>query len=92
MARETNANGDNFPGSFLSDLAEILSIVHQDGNKMITDALFLGEITILKQVNNRLPEGPFSESHIVGSAGEGVPSLDIFSNESDVDIMAVARS
>lgn len=62
MARETNANGDNFPGSFLSDLAEILSIVHQDGNKMITDALFLGEITILKQVNNRLPEGPFSES------------------------------
>lgn len=57
MARETNANGDNFPGSFLSDLAEILSIVHQDGNKMITDALFLGEITILKQVNNRLPEG-----------------------------------
>lgn len=92
MARETNANGDNFPGSFLSDLAEILSIVHQDGNKMITDALFLGEITILKQVNNCLPEGPFSESHIVGSAGEGVPSLDIFSNESDVDIMAVARS
>lgn len=56
MARETNANGDNFPGSFLSDLAEILSIVHQDGNKMITDALFLGEITILKQVNNRLPK------------------------------------
>lgn len=55
MARETNANGDNFPGSFLSDLAKILSIVHQDGNKMITDALFLGEITILKQVNNRLP-------------------------------------
>lgn len=92
MARETNANGDDFPGSFLSDLAEILSIVHQDGNKMITDALFLGEITILKQVNNRLPEGPFSESHIVGSAGESVPSLDIFSNESDVDIMAVARS
>lgn len=92
MARETNSNEDNFPGSFLSDLAEISSIVNQDGNKMITDALFLGEITILKQVNNCLPVGPFSESHIVGSAGEGVPSMDIFSNESDVDIMAVARS
>lgn len=84
MARETNSNEDNFPGSFLSDLAEISSIVNQDGNKMITDALFLGEITILKQVNNCLPVGPFSESHIVG--------MDIFSNESDVDIMAVARS
>lgn len=92
MARETNLNENNFPGSFLSDLAEISSIVNQDGNKMITDALFLGEITILKQVNNCLPVGPFSESHIVGSAGEGVPSMDIFSNESDVDIMAVARS
>lgn len=92
MARETNSNEDNFPGSFLFDLAEISSIVNQDGNKMITDALFLGEITILKQVNNCLPVGPFSESHIVGSAGEGVPSMDIFSNESDVDIMAVARS
>lgn len=92
MARETNSNEDNFPGSFLSDLAELSSIVNQDGNKMITDALFLGEITILKQVNNCLPVGPFSESHIVGSAGEGVPSMDIFSNESDVDIMAVARS
>lgn len=92
MARETNSNEDNFPGSFLSDLAEISSIVNQDGNKMITDALFLGEITILKQVNNCLPVRPFSESHIVGSAGEGVPSMDIFSNESDVDIMAVARS
>lgn len=92
MARETNSNKDNFPGSFLSDLAEISSIVNQDGNKMITDALFLGEITILKQVNNCLPVGPFSESHIVGSAGEGVPSMDIFSNESDVDIIAVARS
>lgn len=89
MARETNSNEDNFPGSFLSDLAEISSIVNQDGNKMITDALFLGEITILKQVNNCLPVGPFSESHIVGSAGEGVPSMDIFSNESDVDIMAL---
>lgn len=92
MARETNSNEDNFPGSFLFDLAEISSIVNQDGNKMITDALFLGEITILKQVNNCLPVRPFSESHIVGSAGEGVPSMDIFSNESDVDIMAVARS
>lgn len=46
MARETNLNENNFPGSFLSDLAEISSIVNQDGNKMITDALFLGETIV----------------------------------------------
>lgn len=90
MSKATNQI--NFEGSFLADIAEILNDIHQDGDKISLDALFLMEIISLKQANSSFPGGLFSKCHVVGSAGECVSCLDVFSNESDVDVMCVMKS
>ena len=90
MSKATNQI--NFEGSFLADIAEILNDIHQDGDKISLDALFLMEIISLKQANSSFPGGLFSKCHVVGSTGECVSCLDVFSNESDMDVMCVMKS
>ncbi|XP_062622387.1 uncharacterized protein LOC134283880 [Saccostrea cucullata] len=77
---------------FLSHFAEILSKVNNDGNKVFIDALSLMEFTCLKLHHDEIAGGLYSECHYVGSVGEGISGLDIFSNNSDIDIMFVMKS